>query len=125
MSKLQTNDIVELISETSFYWNGRADNVINSGGIKFSPEQLEKKIRNQINDPFIISSKDDLKYGEILVLIIESENTDYYHSDTFHSKMEKCFDNKFEVPKEVHAFPSLSYTENDKIDRIQSRKLIA
>ncbi|WP_332912306.1 hypothetical protein [Algoriphagus boritolerans] len=41
--QIQTNDLVELTSETSFKWQGRVDFVINSGGVKFHPELLEKQ----------------------------------------------------------------------------------
>ena len=40
---IQTNDRVELLDQTSFRWLGRLDHVINSGGIKISPELLEDK----------------------------------------------------------------------------------
>src|SRR5690606_934968 len=39
-----TNDIVELKNKSEFKWLGRFDNVINSGGIKLFPEQIEKKL---------------------------------------------------------------------------------
>ena len=40
-----TNDVVELIDEKTFKWLGRADNIINSGGIKIFPEKLEAEIQ--------------------------------------------------------------------------------
>jgi len=36
-----TNDLVEIISDNEFNWLGRIDGVINSGGIKLIPEQIE------------------------------------------------------------------------------------
>ena len=39
-----TNDLVELISDNEFKWLGRYDSIINSGGIKLIPEQIEKKL---------------------------------------------------------------------------------
>ena len=39
--KIVTNDLVDLISDTQFVWKGRFDNLINSGGIKLNPEQIE------------------------------------------------------------------------------------
>lgn len=36
-----TNDVVELLSPTTFRWLGRADNVINSGGVKVQAEKVE------------------------------------------------------------------------------------
>ena len=42
IEKLLTTDCVDLISPTQFLWKGRNDLVINSGGIKLHPEQIEK-----------------------------------------------------------------------------------
>lgn len=41
---LNTNDIVEWIDDRNFVWLGRADRIINSGGIKILPETIEKTI---------------------------------------------------------------------------------
>ena len=70
---LQTNDLAELQSNTCFKIMGRADSVIISGGIKYSPETIEKKLEALINQRFIISSLPDEKLGEKLVLVIEGE----------------------------------------------------
>lgn len=69
-----TNDVVELVTSTSFRWLGRADHVINSGGVKLYPEQMEKKIRESglLPVPFYISSRKDERLGEVPVLITEN-----------------------------------------------------
>ena len=66
-----TNDVVELISETEFKWLGRIDNVINSGGIKLHPEEIEKKLSQIISQRFFVAGIPDSKLGEKLILIIE------------------------------------------------------
>lgn len=73
---LQTNDLAELQSDKSFRILGRADSVIISGGIKHSPEAIEKKLENIIRQRFIISALPDEKLGEKLVLIIEGKPFD-------------------------------------------------
>lgn len=70
---LQTNDMAQLLSNTSFRILGRADSVIISGGIKYSPEALEKKLEPIISERFVISSVPDEKLGEKLVLVIEGK----------------------------------------------------
>ena len=70
---LQTNDLAELQSNTSFRILGRADSVIISGGIKYSPEALEKKLEALINKRFVFSSVPDEKLGEKLALVIEGK----------------------------------------------------
>jgi O-succinylbenzoic acid--CoA ligase len=42
---LQTNDIVDVLNPKQFRFLGRADNVINSGGAKIFPEQLEALVK--------------------------------------------------------------------------------
>jgi O-succinylbenzoic acid--CoA ligase len=70
---LETNDLAELQSEHSFRILGRADSVIISGGIKYFPEAIEKKLEAYIQRRFVISSVPDGKLGEKLVLAIEGE----------------------------------------------------
>ena len=73
-SEIITNDIVEIISPKSFKWLGRYDSVINSGGVKIHPEQVEKKLENVISVGFFIGSIPDEQLGEKVVLFIESQS---------------------------------------------------
>ena len=68
---IQTNDVVKLISSTTFEWFGRYDTIINSGGIKIAPEQLEKQLEGFIKERFFITSDKDNSLGEIVVIVIE------------------------------------------------------
>ena len=47
-----TNDMVDLIDSTHFVWRGRFDNVINSGGVKIFPEEIEKLIAPYVKERF-------------------------------------------------------------------------
>ena len=49
------------------------DNVINSGGIKLIPEQIEEKLAGKIDTRFFIASKEDKELGEKVILVIEGE----------------------------------------------------
>ncbi len=49
-----TNDVVELLPDGRFRFLGRTDHVINSGGIKFFPEQIEQKIASCLSVSFVI-----------------------------------------------------------------------
>lgn len=71
--RLVTNDVVELIDSRHFIWLGRADNVINSGGIKIHPEQLEAQLSIAIPVPFYIEAVPDSKWGAVPGLVIEGE----------------------------------------------------
>ncbi|MDR1699209.1 MAG: AMP-binding protein [Prevotellaceae bacterium] len=68
---LATNDRAEIFPDGSFRILGRADNVINSGGIKIQPEEVERKIAGFFSRPFAVSAITDEKLGEKLVLAAE------------------------------------------------------
>lgn len=71
--RLVTNDIVE-ISEAGFRVIGRKDNVICSGGIKIQAEEVERILKPYIREPFLITKRKDEKFGEIVVLLTESND---------------------------------------------------
>lgn len=75
---LVTNDIVELVDSHNFRWLGRYDNVINSGGIKVYPEQIERKIASLIPAGlhYYVSSEPHHKWGNVPILIIERGDYD-------------------------------------------------
>lgn len=104
-----TNDIVEIKNKNAFKWLGRFDNVINSGGIKLIPEQIEKKLKPFINSEFIISSLPDPILGEKLILIIESKE--------FEINLPENLLDKYEYPKEIYFFEKFPRTESNKIKR--------
>lgn len=114
---LVTNDLVELISPQRFYWKGRIDNVVNTGGIKVFPETIERKLENLITDAFFASSLPDEKLGERLVLIVEEKYSEDYLSD-LRSAVQACETlDKYEIPKEIYLIEKFAYTPTGKINR--------
>ena len=105
-----TNDVVELVSDNEFIWLGRQDNVINSGGIKLFPEQIEAKLSAKIHTRFFVAGIPDEKLGEKLILFIEGNE-----SQTNSSLYDDL--NKFERPKEIKFIPHFVETETGKIKR--------
>jgi O-succinylbenzoic acid--CoA ligase len=112
--KVITNDIVELINDREFRFTGRYDNVINTGGIKISPEETESKLSPFIDDRFIISGLPDDKLGQKLVLIIEGKGLKNINLEVL---AETAGLSKYETPKQVICSPSFPLTENGKIIR--------
>jgi O-succinylbenzoic acid--CoA ligase len=108
--KVITNDIVEVHSDTSFEWLGRYDNVINSGGIKLFPEQIEKKLQNKLKVQFFISSIQDDTLGEKVILIVESKE------NNFDTSIFEDLD-KYEKPKKVFTIAKFIETSSGKINR--------
>ncbi|MBS7333436.1 MAG: AMP-binding protein [Weeksellaceae bacterium] len=107
-----TNDIVELIDDQNFNWIGRADNVINSGGIKLFPEQIEDLIKPYIDSAYFITSKKDELLGEKLVLVIEGAHKTI--------DLSKANLSKYQIPKEIIFVPEFERTESGKIRRNKS-----
>ncbi len=112
-----TNDVVNLYSATQFEWLGRADNVINSGGVKLFPEKIEAKLEPFINNRFFISSIKDNTFGELAVLILEADS----------NQLEQTIFNvlhKTEIPKLVYAIPNFVETTSGKIQRKKTMQLL-
>ncbi len=114
--KLKTNDIVTLYRDKSFVLHGRKDNVINSGGVKIHPEELEQKIEPFLSKPFYISSKYDEKFGEIPVLFIEDSEWEKAGITELLNKIEKTV-SRIEIPKAVVFKNKFRRTESGKIVR--------
>lgn len=105
---LQTNDVVELRGTRRFSWIGRADFVINSGGVKVHPEQVEASLAGLITTPYFVAGIPDRQLGEKVVLLIESD-----------SLPSLDFDNlpKYHRPRAVYHLDRFVYTPSGKINR--------
>lgn len=115
--RLVTNDVVTIHSDTEFELMGRMDNIINSGGVKLFPEQIEAKLAGKIKERFIIASQPNADLGEKLILVLESE------TNTIDSSAFSGLD-KFEVPKDIYWTPKFKETATGKIQRKETLKLL-
>lgn len=111
---LQTNDTIRLIDSRHFEWLGRADFVINSGGIKIHPENIEQAIDQFIETPFIIGGLPSETLGETCVLILEEVLPEEKFGQIQAFIQEKF--GKYAAPKRQVICPILK-TENGKISR--------
>ena len=105
-----TNDLVELVNEQQFKFLGRIDNVINSGGVKLIPEQIEAKLTGKIANRFFVTGLPDTTLGEKLVLVIEGEKQEF-EPDFFDVL------GKYEKPKEIVFVSKFKENENGKLLR--------
>jgi len=118
-NELFTNDIIELISDHEFVLKGRFDNVINTGGIKVFPEEVERKLNMYIPQSFIISSLPDLKLGNRIVLVIEGDKDGCMELEEAFSQL-----TAFEKPKEIRFISKFPMTETGKIQRLKIQQLL-
>lgn len=109
IDSLETNDIIELIDHHSFQWIGRKDHIINTGGVKVFPEQIESKIKAEQN--VFISSTPDETLGQQVILCVEG--------NSFDIELLKGL-SRFERPKSIYFFDKFNYAASDKVNRIET-----
>ena len=116
---LETNDLVEMQNDGGFKILGRKDHVVNSGGVKLFPEQIEQKLSGFIEEPFYVGAVPDEQLGEKLTLFVESENPDRVKKE----QLEKILEEKlsgFEIPRKIIFEKQFLRTESGKIIRWKS-----
>lgn len=117
---LQTNDLVEIKNGNRFRFLGRMDNVINSGGAKIFPEQLEALVKKGIPNEAVFLGVNDESLGQKLILIIEGEK-----SENLLEKISKIsFEKSFYKPKEIIFIESIPRTPNGKVNRIELKNML-
>lgn len=122
-SSLVTTDIAVATGPDEFRILGRADHAVISGGIKIHPEELERKLGPFIAFEYCISSIPDRKWGEKLVLVIESPSEDF-DADLLREAVgirlrqyRKILDLGVKSPKDVVIVQSIPRTSKGKVDR--------
>ena len=104
-----TNDVVEILQDNQFRWLGRVDNIINSGGIKINPEEIENILKPYIDSAFVVLGKKDKLLGEKLILVIEGKEKPL--------NFPKNILPKNKTPREINFIPQFPRTQSGKIKR--------
>ena len=113
---IETTDLVSIENKNQFVWIGRSDHIINTGGVKVNPIEVEQVLAAQVDAPFIIAGIPDEKLGQKLILIVESSNLQTDLNLDFSGL------SKYHIPKEIVWVPKLNYTETGKINRRETVK---
>lgn len=119
---IQTNDIVRLLDAQRFIWLGRADNIINSGGIKTPVEQLERAIEPALQETFVepprffVAGLPDDRLGQRIVLVLETTRLDPETEARLHDSILAQLDRRLR-PREIIYRPTFAQTPTGKIDR--------
>jgi len=117
-----TNDVVEILTYKKFIWKGRYDNVINSGGIKLYPEEIERKLNKIIHRRFFVTGMPDDALGEKLILFVEADFSEELLEELQKEiKSLKSLD-KYEIPKKIYLVQKFEETPNGKIHRENTLK---
>ncbi len=108
---LDTNDVIDKISDKKFKWLGRSDFVINSGGIKIHPEEIENLLSQHIKREFFLFGLKDNLLGEKLVLIVEDSEK------KLKIDFKQILNSKYHIPKEVFFVERFIRTSSNKVNR--------
>ncbi len=120
-----TNDQVELLDAQRFRWLGRYDWVINSGGVKVSPEPVERAVAAQgllaaADHQFLVVGLPDERLGQRVVLVVEglppSPSEQQYVLRTLAAALPQ-----YHAPRQIQYVDKLPQTSNGKLDRTGNR----
>lgn len=114
--KLVTNDIAEIHDEKTFRWLGRFDNVINSGGVKIMPEEIEQTIAPLRPENMLIAPFPDKKLGNTVALYIEGAPLNPYDEKQLIDAIRQLV-HPYAVPRQIRYTPVFPKTPNGKTDR--------
>lgn len=112
-NRFVTNDVVELIDERHFRWLGRADNVINSGGVKLQAEEIERLLAPLLSGSnyYVRACKDD-KWGQRPQLVVEG----HIDADALMLEMARLIPTVYR-PESVLTVDKIELTRTGKIIR--------
>jgi O-succinylbenzoic acid--CoA ligase len=117
---IQTNDVVKLLSDSTFELLGRFDRIVNSAGRKIQPERLEEFIGSQSSKPtlFFIDALTDSILGQKLMLFYTGE-WDLFSQNALKEILKDSFET-WKLPKQFIHLPTFQFTHTGKIDRLKS-----
>ena len=123
---LETKDIIKIYTKNSFEYLGRLDYIIQTGSMKIQPEILEKKFQKNIpllqHKNFFLDSVPHPQLNSQLILCVEGSL-----SKKEKQKLHFLFKEKlefYEIPKKIFFLPKFIFSENMKILRKETKKII-
>jgi len=114
---LTTNDLAE-ISDGRFRILGRRDNVVCSGGIKIQIEEVEHALGKHLQEPFCITKQHDRRFGEVVVLLTESDEL-----NVIEKLCQEHLPEKYWRPKRILHVDRIPMTATGKVARSEAERL--
>lgn len=120
---LEVNDLAELVTQEDapdaaprFRLLGRADLVINTGGVKVSAEALEELLGQALRLPLAISWQPSARFGQSIVLLLEAPSE---CEAELRARCAEVFASlpPYHRPRAVRLLPSLPRLGSGKLDR--------
>lgn len=119
---LETEDLVEIDPQGHFIVLGRSHNSINSGGIKLQIEQIEQAIAPFVEVPYAITSLPDVKFGEIVTLLLEMPQEENAYIANLRTQLQQHLP-QYHAPQVILFVNQIPTTSNGKIDRVACKAL--
>lgn len=123
---IETQDIVRLVSDHSFEFIGRADRVINSGGKKIFPDEVETWVRRyfteqQLTGEVLLVGIPDSFYGQKAVLFTTNK-LENDHKIQLNEYLKDHIASE-DRPKSIIYRPNFELLPNGKIDALKTLAL--
>jgi len=119
--ELHTTDRVELMDERRFRWLGRSDQVINAGGRKVQPEQVERLLQPLFLFLIVVCGYKDDRWGEVPVLLYE-RMPEMDQNEMIERALAKL--ESKDRPRRIFGIKTMPRTPNGKIDRTACRQYV-
>lgn len=118
-----TTDQVALVDTKSFYWLGRTDFVINSGGVKIHPEEVETLLSRIIPPEmsYFVAPMPDSLFGAVPVLCVEGPPRPI----PWEQNIKEVVPHKLWIPKKILFLPQFSRTSEGKFLRAATLATLA
>lgn len=127
--RVQTNDVVAMNGSTltgrvQFQLLGRADRIINSGGVKVQPEPVERIVEHELatldsTARLFIAGLPDERLGQRIVVFFENYSPDTGQWSRIQEAVRQAI-GPYAVPKKAICVTKFTETPTGKIDRVQT-----
>ena len=119
--RIVTNDLVDIADARHFRWRGRYDWIINSGGVKVSPERVELAVEQGLANAgsvprFFVTGFPDERLGQRVVLIVEAEVASEEAQQQLLRTIAEALP-PYHAPKEIRYAQAFRETKSGKVDR--------
>ena len=116
-----TNDVVRLLDAHTFEWLGRADFVINSGGVKVPAEKVELVLDVALAEigasrRCFVAGQPDERLGQAVTAFIEGKPLTQAQESQLRSLLAARLV-RYEQPRQLRYVPTFAATPNGKLDR--------
>lgn len=116
LHEFQTSDLAEITGPRTFKWLGRADHIINSGGIKINPIEIEREVEPILGHKCVVLGLPHPTWGQEMVMVVETLNKQMSEETVMQSIQSHL--SSTQRPKKIVFMNEFPRNESMKTDRI-------